>query len=146
MSTARQRAGLRGVSKLRRTLRRIEPESREGIAKAVKKGAEAIEADMMIGIPKDTGDTAALISHKIARDGLTARVGFIGKRASEQGYVARFIEYGTKGYPKRNIPPQSARPFMGPAFDANKDWIVRETQREIARVIADISRGDGTNE
>ena len=110
MSTARQRRGLAGVTKLRRTLRRLGPEARDGIKEVLVRGSQAIEADMMINIPKDTGETASNISYKIARDGLTARIGFIGKRAVGDGYAARFIEYGTKGYPARNIPPQAARP------------------------------------
>ena len=141
MSTARQRAGYRGVTKLRRTLRRIEPEVTIGIKNVMERAAKAIEVDMLIGIPQDTGDTASFISSKIARDGLTARIGFIGKKAVEGGYVARFIEYGTKGYPKRNIPAMPARPFMSPAFDANRDWIVKDAQQEIRSVLFDVSRG-----
>ena len=146
MSTARQRRGFAGVTKLRRTLRRLEPETVAEIKKVIVRGAQAIEADMMISIPKDTGDTASNISYKIARDGLTAQIGFVGKKAVEKGFVARFIEYGTKGSAKQNIPPQPARPFMGPAFDANKGWIVRDAQREIGIVLQRLAAGDGTNE
>lgn len=146
MSTARQRRGYAGVNKLRRTLRRLEPEATAGIRKVLERGAQGIEADMMIGIPKDTGETAAHISYKLSRDGLTARIGFIGKKDFEGGYVAQFLEYGTKGYPERNIPAQPARPFMGPAFDANRDWIVRDAQREIRNVLFHLTAGDGTNE
>lgn len=30
-----------------------------------------------------------------------------------------WMEFGTKGYPERNIPAQPARPFMQPAWDVN---------------------------
>lgn len=139
MSTAAQRRGLRGVSKLRRTLRRLEPEAREGIKHAIEKGAEGIKADMMILIPKDTGETAVLIDKKIARDGLTARIGFVTKKAQKDGYVARFIEFGTKGFPDRNVPAQAARPFMQPAFDRNKEWILRDCKREIAKALKKVT-------
>jgi len=143
MSTARQRAGLRGVNKLRRTLRRLPSEVTIGIRNSIERGAAAIEADMMINIPKDTGDTAAKISSKVSRDGLTAQIGFIGKKAVEGAYVARFIEYGTKGH--GNVPPQPARPFMAPAFDANRDWIASEAQAQIRKVLFELTEGDGTS-
>lgn len=146
MSTARQRRGYAGVTKLRRTLRRLEPEVTIGVRNVLEKGAAAIEADMLINIPKDTGDTASFIQSKVARDGLTARVGFIDKKNREAGFKARFIEYGTKGSPKQNVPPQPARPFMAPAFDANRDWIVEAAKKEIGQVINEVAEGDGTNE
>lgn len=146
MSTARQRRGFAGVSKLRKTLRRLEPEMVSGIKDAIKRGAQAIEYDMLIGISKDTGETAQHISYKISRDGFTAQIGFVGKKAVEQGYAARFIEYGTKGYAKKNIPPQAATPFMQPAFDSNKNWITREVRREVKNTIDKVAQGDGSNE
>ena len=146
MSTARQRRGFAGVTKLRKTLRRLEPEMIAGIQTVIKRGAKAIEYDMLVGIPKDTGETAQYINAKISRDGLTAQIGFVGKKAVQGGYAARFIEYGTKGYAKDNIPPQPATPFMSPAFDANKDWITRDARKEINVTLKNVSRGDGTNE
>ena len=135
MSTARQRRGFAGVTKLRKTLRRLEPESSAGIKKALTDGARDIHFDMYTNVPKDTGETAYHLSYKIARDGLTARIGLIGKKDVAAGYAAQFIEYGTKGYPKRNIPKQRARPFMRPAFDRNKNKILQNINREIEKAL-----------
>lgn len=141
MSTAAQRRGYAGVTKLRRTLRRLEPDATEGIRKALTEGAEAMHYDMLSNIPKDTGETAQHLSYKVARDGLTARVGFIGKKDVEGGYVARFIEYGTKGHPAKNIPPQPARPFMRPAFDNNKAWMLKQINKAIERTLQVLASG-----
>jgi len=141
VSTSRQRRGWAGVNKLRRTLRRLEPDATKGIRNVIERAAEAMHYDMLVGIPKDTGETAQHLSYKISRDGLTAQIGFVGKKDVEGGYVARFIEYGTKGYPKRNIPPQPARPFMIPAFDRNKVWVTRDISKEIAETLADLASG-----
>ena len=143
MSTSRQRRGYAGVNKLRRTLRRLEPEATAGIKQVILRGSQAIEADMMINVPKDTGVTASHISYKISRDGLTAQIGFVGKRDVEQGFVARFIEYGTKGY--KSIPPQPARPFMSPAFDANKGWISKDIRREISDTLLALTQEPDTD-
>lgn len=139
--SSRQRSGLRGVGKLRRTLRRLDPETTKELREAVEEGAEAMLQDMVQGIPKDTGDTAALLDKRVARDGLTARVGMVTAKAKRDGYVARFIEFGTKGDPKRNIPPQPARPFMTPAFDLNKDWILTRARKGISLALERAARG-----
>ena len=97
--------------------------------------------DMLSTIPKDSGETAQHLSYKVSRDGLTARIGFIGKKDVEAGYVARFIEYGTKGYPKRNIPAQPARPFMAPAFDKSKGRVAKEISDEIGKLLAKLASG-----
>lgn len=141
MSTARQRRGLAGVSKLRRTLRRLEPEATAGIRDALERAAQTMHFDMLSTIPKDSGETAQHLSYKVSRDGLTARIGFIGKKDVEDGYVARFIEYGTKGYPKRNIPAQPARPFMAPAFDKSKGRVAKEISDEIGKLLAKLASG-----
>lgn len=165
MSTARQRSAFRGVNKLRRTLRRLEPESLDGIKAAFKRGAETIHFDaisnaMGQGI-YDTGDMVASIAINYGRDGLTAVIGpgadtvkinkspfnttlYVSNKAKTAAwnfFKAYWAEFGTKGYPAKNIPPQPARPFMAPAFDSNKDRIAREVQREIRMTLQKVSSG-----
>ena len=166
-ATRRQRAGLVGVSKLRRTLRRLEPEMLTGIKTEFEKGAQAIEADMLsnamaLGL-YDTGDMVDAISYKMGRDGLT---GLIGPGASHmkvskspfnttlyktkpskhmamQFFKAYWAEFGTKAGKRGG--PQPATPFVTPAFDANKDWIAKNTRDEIGKVLMQVSAGDGSN-
>lgn len=141
MATARQRSGLRGVGKLRRTLRRIEQGSDSRIKPVMTQAAQAIHADMLAMVPVGTGQLAQLLSYRVSPDGLTARIGLVTRRAQRDGFYGRFIEHGTKGSEKRNIPPQPARPFMAPAFDANAGWAVDNIRAAISMVIREAAAG-----
>lgn len=66
---------LSGTTKLRRTLRRLDPEVTSGIRRVVREGSQAVEADALSHVPIDEGDLARSIESKIGRDGLTAVVG-----------------------------------------------------------------------
>src|SRR5690554_3798604 len=122
MSTARQRSGLRGVNRLRRVLRRIEPEMRSELREAVEEGAEAILQDMIRLTPKRTSNLARLLAKKVAPDGLTAQVGLITKKAQRDGFYFRFLDGGTKGDPDRGVPPFAALHIRATAFDLNREW------------------------
>lgn len=103
MATARQKSGLRGVSEFRRFLRRLPLDMRKEIGEVLMAGADDIEADMKALIPRDTGVTASYIEKRLSADKLAVRVGFLEQgdgKPNAGGYVARFIEYGTKGYEK----------------------------------------------
>lgn len=139
--SGRRRSGLRNVGKLRRTLRRLDPEVTRELRVAVEEGAEAILQDMVSLVPKDTGDLARALDQRTARDGLTARVGLLTKKKQQDNFHARFLEFGTKGAPNKNIPPQPARPFMTPAFDLNKDWILKRASKGIGLALVRASRG-----
>lgn len=162
-----RRSRVQGVNKLRRTLRRIDPEATEAVRVAIAEGVQAIELDAVQLVPKDTGDLARSIQHKVSRDGLTAIVG-PGANAAEivrrkagsafnvrgvklsnknkelmfQFFKGYWIERGTKGNPKKNIPPQPPRPFMKPAYDMNKQWILGRVKKGIANALAKAA-GDG---
>ncbi|MFX4223537.1 MAG: HK97 gp10 family phage protein [Thalassobaculum sp.] len=143
MATARQRAGLLGIGKLRRTLRRIDGEAQRELREAVDEGAEAILRDMQLLVPKRTGALARLLAKRVARDGLTARVGLVTKKAQRDGFYFRFLDAGTKGAPGRNIKPQRALHIRAKAFDLNRDWIKSRTQRGIALALKRASSGGG---
>jgi HK97 gp10 family phage protein len=134
MTTRRQRSGLRGVTKLRRTLRRIDPDITREVREEVERVTERILADMQSMVPKDTGDLAAALDKRVARDGLTARVGLVTKAKQRDFFYARFIEFGTKE--GKGPHPQEARPFMQPAFDVNET----EAKRRITQAINDALR------
>lgn len=140
---ARQLRGLAGVAKLRRTLRRIGDDASTEIRPIITEAAAAVHADMLALVPKDSGDLAALLDRAVSRDGFTARIGLLTARARRLGFYARFLEGGTKGDPARNVPAQAARPFMQPALDLNRSWLVRNIDRAIARVLARAAGGPG---
>lgn len=157
------RSGYAGISKLRRTLRRMEPESTDGLRKVMSDGATAIEETMLyLGREHHiTGDMLQMIEQKKGRDGLTYVIGpgaksisvsknpfdttlyktGISKRRAMQFFKAYWIEFGTKGYPERNIPAQPAQPFVNPAYDANKGKIARRVREEIRAVLRDVTSG-----
>ena len=155
-STARQRSGLRGVGKLRRTLRRLGPEATKDIRKPIERGADFILGDMLSLVPKDSGDLARALDRRIARDGLTARIGLVTPSKQRDLFYARFVEFGTKGGQvtarragglpyTMNVPARPATPFMQPAFDLNRAQIVRETQTAIRLVLERVSRQGGAS-
>jgi len=65
--------------------------------------ANILHKEMLRRVPKDTGNLAENITSKVLRRGLRAEVGFRGKRAKRDGFYARFIEFGTKGYSGSNV-------------------------------------------
>lgn len=158
MANYSQRRGLQNVSSLRRKLRRIAQDAENTIKPVVEEIAEAIKQDAIARAPQDSGDLVRSIDKKLSADGLTAvigpairtaavartvrgsafanrkldvKLGAKSKKALFQFFKGYWIEFGTKGAPERNIPPQPARPFMGPAFDVNRDWGMEKIKDEI---------------
>ena len=85
-----------------------------------------------------------------------------------QYYKALWVEFGTKGYdtPRKNkkgqqrdvvltdglgtffgkkakIPPRPARPFIEPAWDANKDFAKKEIFSDVNKAIKNVARSNG---
>jgi len=58
-----------------------------------------------------------------------------------QWFKAIWIEFGTKGSPEHNIPPQPPRPFMGPAAELNQDFFATEARRAVNDALDRLSRG-----
>lgn len=130
MATARQKSGLRGVSELRRALKGLPVEMRKEIGLAVADAAIQVQSDMYQLAPKETGITAAQITSRMSDDKLAARVGFLDL---PRGFVARFIEYGTKG--QNGAGAQPARPFIAPALDVNETAIRARINDAIRKAI-----------
>ena len=163
------RSGFSGVTKLRKTLRRLEPESVKKIKVAFNNGAEAIQFDAMSNAMGegliDSGDMISSISIKYARDGLTAVVGpgadvikvnkspfntnlYVSAKSkwhAAQFFKAYWAEFGTKGDPSRNIPPQRATYFMAKAYDMNKRRIRRDIDHAVDVTLTNLARGDGSD-
>lgn len=169
MSTARQRRGLEGLTSLRKKLRRMDDESTLRIRKEIEAGAREIERDQLGGVPVDEGDLALSISYKIGNDGFTAVVGpaadsvqikrgfgMADRKYTKAGnltaatirsdkarfnlYKAHWIEFGTKqGLPGSSAQP--ARPFIQPAWDANRDRIAYRVRSAVTQVLREASDG-----
>jgi len=126
-----QARGYSGVTKLRKTLRRIDPELTKGVKTAIQQGSETIHFDISLNAQSHrfTGDMIDSISIKYGRDGMTSLIGPGAKWVSVskspfntaliteknawgawQFFKAYWLEFGTKGAPDRNIPAQPAPP------------------------------------
>lgn len=126
------------LSKTRKLLRRLPDDLVEPVRAAFREGAAAILADAKAGAPKDSGQGAEALNLQVSRDGLSAKVGLIGKRARRKGFYLAFHEYGTKGTSQGfgkgiQLPPLPARPFLEPAFDAHSAEIAAKVKAGIAR-------------
>lgn len=167
----RRKAGFAGIDRLRRKLRRMDPEISRDVKLALESGAQSIR-DTAIGmVPRDTGDLADSIHYKVGRDGLSVAIGpgadralivskgltgfkakftksgaltktsMKDKKAREQLYKAIWVEFGTK-VGKSGSSAQPARPFMQPAFDVNKSRILSEVRAAVKKAV-DTSAGGG---
>lgn len=159
-----RKSGFSGITKLRKTLRRVDPELSEGLKKIVRDGASDIARDMADLAPRDDGDLRASISYKVGSDGFTAIIGPGADRASVRSkgfkaskakytkagnmtkatlkdkharyqlYKALWLEFGTKAG-KKGSAAQPARPFIAPAMDINRMRISARATSEINRII-----------
>lgn len=163
-------SGIRGTNKLRRTLRRIDPAVTQGIRDDIRDVSEAVKQDAINLAPVDEGDLVRAIDFRIGRDGLTSVIGpgakaadIAGRKKKSRGNVfaavARgirlsrsnrdllfeffkgyWIEFGTKGNASNNIPPQSARPFMRPAWQLNRGFGVQRMRQSVSKALRKVSR------
>lgn len=151
---SRRSSSIRGVTKLRKFLRRVEPNIASGVKDAINRAAKTIHFDALknadradygklIGI-REYGDMIASIGIKYGRDGLTAVIGpgaedlHLTGKTSIRGKEARWnfnkglwAEFGTKGDPKRNIPRIPPAPFMNPAYEMNAKHIQKDVHRAV---------------
>lgn len=137
-----------GVGRLRRTLRRL-PETVQAPVKArIKDGAQEIEFAMKQRVPVDDGDLAAGINFKVSRDGLSAKIGYIGKRIMQKvGWRALFAEFGwgpgtykrgkRKGKSFKGAP---AQPFMIPAMRAKINTIITDINAAVDNALRKAGR------
>jgi hypothetical protein len=88
------RSRISGVSKLRKTLRRMPETVTVGVKKEVKSGADRVASNIQVAAPASS--IRENITAKLARDGLTATIGLHGKRAARRGFLARIFEFGAK--------------------------------------------------
>ncbi len=130
-----RKSGLRGINLTRRRLRRLPEETRSGVKGALAAGASLMLDTAQLLVPVDTGELRSLLNVRLARDGLTARIGLIGKRANRKGYYGRYLEDGTVKRP--------ATPFLAPAFMAHKAETIASVNKAIGEALRKVfTRGD----
>lgn len=124
--------------RFRRLMNRLPDTMTDPISKAIADSTEAVYLDAYQRVPVDTGDLRDSIGKKITPTSGT--VGFHYKTFRVQwrkaGWRAKFVELGTKGSAKRNIPPMPPRPFMRSAFEANRRWIMERHRAAVAQTLA----------
>ena len=130
---AGRRSGIKGVNRLRRTLRRLPDAVTEDIRNEIIYAAKLVHATALQTVPAKTGNLASLLSWKTSRDGLSARIGFIGRKATRKGFYARFLEFGTAR--------TAARPFLFPALESERDHIVKRLRRAVRKTLIRVSNG-----
>lgn len=141
--------------KFRRLLQQLPAQVLAPLKQAIADSGTGIYAEAVRRVPKDSGDLAHSIGMRIGSGGLSVEVGFDRKRFPKQwklaGWRAKFIEFGTKGYSpgskrtdpgskttktiRQRVAAQPARPFLRPAFDANRKWIIERHRAALIKVI-----------
>ena len=143
-----------GDKRLRRTLRRIEPQTGHEVGDAVERTARDIEANALMFVPVDEGDLARSIFAKRGRDGLTYVIGpgaksvNISKNPFQRAALGiksgtqrdRYFQFFKGWWIELGTSRQPARPFMQPAFDLAKRRGLRDIQRAIGVALDKASR------
>lgn len=152
------RTGVYGAVKIRRLLRRAPDEITNDVRTEVREVAEAVRADAMALVPRDTGDLATSIEVDMSNDGLAAVVGPAAKAARADARVMRANRrYMAAGSDKRSrlsvknnnalrrvfyavfvefgTKFRAATPFMFPAYEANRAWGVRKIGEAVRRAL-----------
>lgn len=151
--------GYSGISKLRRTFRRMEPEIQRGITNKLKDAAVRIEADAVghaiVQDIKLTGDTIHSITWKMGRDKSSVVIGPGADKTVWQKYPfgnpvsvkmspgqkkARWdftkgywAEFGTAAH--GNHPGQKARSFMNAAWEQNEESTRRRMREAVNKAL-----------
>jgi HK97 gp10 family phage protein len=134
-------SGIRGVPRLRRKLRRMEPDVRAGVVDALREGAEQVRDDAKSRVPVNTGalrDYIKVIKGK-SRDGLSWLVGLpkpkSGRRKKkiEWPFYGIFVEFGTV--------KMRARPFLFPAFESRKRAVFARVRKAVDTALERTARG-----
>lgn len=121
---------MRGANKLRRTLKRMGPEATAEVRKVLADGTQLILFNARSRVPVDTGNLRYELEAKTSSDGMSGRIGLVGKKAKKAAFYGRFVEFGTKR--------QAARPFLVPAYEQSKDWIMTNLRKALDRTLAKI--------
>ena len=135
-------------------MRRILTETDAQIKPAMQDSVNILHKEVMMNVPRDTGNLEDQITAHVAANGLRGEVGLRTKRAKQQGFYLRFLEFGTKGHKiavgsgkkvlsdgdntfgtNASIPALPARPVLQPAWDSKKSVIINRVSKVITDAI-----------
>ncbi len=152
------RVQIRGAGRLTRQLRALPEKMQREVKAELQVGARAVQRDAVAMVPVRTGNLKKILASpqavRIRKKGLQVVFGITGVKAARDGFYGRFVEFGTKGYRrkerrrsgtyegrvqyrrlKRNVPARPAQPFMRPAFQKNLPLIRRRLKIAINRAL-----------
>lgn len=157
---------MHGVTPLRRKLRRMPATIQREVQDVLRDGANRIARDARSFAPYDKGDLRDSIETKLSNDKLSVIIGpgasaaEIVRRKSGSAFrgekvkmrkgnlklyflflVGYWLEFGTKGSAKYNVPAQSSRPFMRPAYDINRGWLQRAIRKGVDAALNLVAKG-----
>jgi HK97 gp10 family phage protein len=123
--------------KFRRLMQRLPQSITDDLSVEIARSAVLLAAEAAARVPVDTGALRDSIGIRVTPT--SAEVGFSSKRFRRKwkkaGWRAVFVEKGTKGSAKRNIPPMAPRPFLRPAFEANRREILDRHRLAVSRAL-----------
>lgn len=170
MARRRNPKKISGRRRLIRTLKALPDDLTEAIRAEVMAGAGEIETRAKQLVPVDTGELQRLITKKVSKDGLNAKVGIQGKKARRDGWYAKFVEFGTKAWSqvlhfqatgkrqkldirkssaraqlRREVrasgPAQPARPFIGRAIRELAPDLIKRMDKAVGETLKQAARG-----
>lgn len=127
------RARRAGGSRLRKQLRRLEPELRAPIRAEMEHAGKTLADAIDALAPKDTGEMAEAAMYKVSSDGLGVSAGYSAKQTGfkrqwkKGGFKSLWQEFGTKKH--------AAKPFIRPAYKAKLGGILDRIDRAVRDVI-----------
>lgn len=151
-----RKSGITGLSNLRRVLRRLPIEVTSELRETIEFGANMILRDARARLAQRSKRTSRALAVKMSRDRLSARIGIIGARAKKLAYMARWIEFGVKPHSLKKgsrtggkgrsalrlasqkggwHPGVPAAPYLFPAYEANKQKLIRLVGASIDRTL-----------
>jgi HK97 gp10 family phage protein len=126
-----------GGSRLRRKLRRFEPELRSELAREMQAIGQEFEDELSARAPKDEGNLAEAAHHVVSSDKMGVAIGYskdkpgFKRQWKRGGFVALFQEFGTSKH--------AAQPFIRDAWRAKVesalDRIDAARRRTVQRIL-----------
>ena len=126
-----------GGSKLRRQLRRFDPDLRTELKREFQAIGQEFEDELRNRAPKDQGHLAEAAHHVVSSDGLGVSIGYskdksgFKRKWKKGGFEALFQEFGTSRH--------AAQPFIRPAWRAKigsaLDRIDAARRRTVQRIL-----------
>ena len=141
---------LTGFKELAEALKKLGPKvAKNGLRRATSAGAAIVRNDARKRAPVDTGemkrdimmkrekdvrggDTTGAVYTVFVRSGKKSRLAGKARNVERDSYYWKFVEFGTAKMP--------ARPFLRPAFEANKEAAVEAIGKSLDETIQAAAR------